>query len=296
MSNEPTKSAEKKSYKWLVLPFAALIVLTAIKFTTDFFAEKKKKAEEQAIIPAQSLKSPSDSYEPPRSVYRPSDVMIMVEKNEDYIAGVLKKSMNHYYSSGDSVFTYKRFINGNLEEIITTFRDYPNRLIYTIVNELAYHNFVEQIQSLSPTQLPQKEYDRYYSDSVHLLVNDCVFIPIGFKKALDGYCVAVIQKNHIISNNKIANRSADTGTGEIFTTIYRKTDVYNSPNNNDKSGVVLEYETHVTYIETVGKYAKCMCRSKNGVPIEGYILVKELMSLEKRKKDRALYLRDEDVF
>ena len=271
MSNEPTKSADKKSYKWLVLPFAALIVLTAIKFTTDFFAEKKKKAEEQAIIPAQSLKSPSDSYEPPRSVYRPSDVMNMVEKNEDYIAGVLKKSTNYYYNSGDSVFTYKRFINGNLEEIVTTFRDYPNRLIYTIVNELAYHNFVEQIQSLSPTQLPQKEYDRDYLDSVHLLVNDCVFIPIGFKKALDGYCVVAIRKD------KLRNRHNNNDAREL----YISSDVayfYTEPNQYRRGVSYVIKGQKVRCYQTSGEFTLCEYTNDGGITTKNWILNSELTS------------------
>ena len=273
----------KKNYLWLILPFIVIIILVIIRLNhpkkASSDSDKVEDVQNQRDLPPPTASSVY--YNSKTAIFSPDAIIDMVDKNEDYIAGICSKNDFKYSAeSENSVYKYKYSIyDGNwvLHEQITTWRDHPNRLNYCIHDESKYLNFISEINKLNPVLLKKNQYDKDYPDSSHLLVKECAFIPIGYKKDFEGYCIIVIRKDKLNSSGK--TNSDVTGNDSDPNTFIVKSDVadiYESPSIYHKTTMSINRGKKVAYIETDGQFIKCKYTNDEGVPIEGYILVNDV--------------------
>ena len=279
MATQQMPNTKKKKGGWLILPFLVIIILVIAKVVID----NKKNDDIAKQTPVESVQptriSTSESL-PTVSKFLPSDIIDMVEKNEDYIGGVCKKYDFKYSAESDNaIYAYKYSTYNNgwiLQEQITTWRDYPNRLNYCIHDESLYLNFISEINKLNPSSLKKNQFDRDYPDSSHLLVKDCAFIPIGFKKAFDGYCIIAIRKDKI--NPGVKANSDTTGSNDPNTFVVKtaKAYIYTGASRYDGTSMFLPQGHKVTYLSTDGEFIRCKYVNDEGIPIVGYILVDDV--------------------
>lgn len=208
-------SGKKRGSGWLIFPFIAIIILVIIRFvinkpSTSSEGSEQVSSREQASSAANRHADTQPNYST-ITVFSPDAIIDMVDRNEDYIAGVCKKNEFSYSAvSENSIYKYRNYYPGNVDiirELITTWRDFPNRMNYSIHYENAYNYFISEINKLNPVPLKKDQYDKDYPDSSHLLIKDCVFIPIGFKKDYDGYCIVAIRKDKVNSVGNLAKKS-----------------------------------------------------------------------------------------
>ena len=293
MAIQSGTQAGKKKLWWFILPFIVLILLVIAKFAINTHETTK---ENSVVATTEQPKTNNTPSPPPTAYFSQNDLVQMIEKDEDYIAGVCKKGGFRYEVKGEVNFNYRKehYDNGNYYydgEQITTWKDLPNRLNYCIVSEYLYQQFVSSILQSNPRRLSKNEYDRDYSDSAHYLINNCVFIPIGFKKEFDGYCVVAIRKDKINDKNtadsekstSTENNSDSQDGNKYFVIKSEKAGVYDYT-GQDSPKRFLKKGDKVRYYETVGEFIRCGYENEEGVPLEGYIHYTDVGGINKNKQ------------
>jgi len=268
MNNKQSQISNKKSGGWVILPVLIIALFS-------FIIYRIIQARNVISLPKTDRPVISDSC----STFSPEQLVDMVDKNEDYIAGVCKKnSFNYYVDPDNKIFSYVYRIRESGEwvvlEAITTWENFPNRLNYCLVDESKYNNFISKIINRSPIYLPKKQHDKYSLDSAHLLVNDCVFIPAGYKKNFGGYCIIAIRNDKII----LVNDSNDS-TKEDEHYLYINKDgacVYNTPHSYDKGVTFLNAGIKVKFHETDGEFIFCDYTNESGITLSKWLLISDL--------------------
>jgi len=241
----------KKGGIWfLLVPVLVIILLLIITkyYPTHVISDESLK-ETSAT---QNQSGQDQTQELATAIFSPNDIIAMINRDEDYIAGVCSKHGFEYSVSNESVFTYSYNKPYQLSEFVTTWRDSPNKLNYCIGDDKRYSNFIAELLKLNPTLLHKDQYDKDFPDSSHLLLGNCVFIPMGYKKNFKGYCIMAIRKDKVSSVKDMTRKSAEKEESEkkkfILKLIYHSyctikasnTKVYFSPDISKEKKDILD--------------------------------------------------------
>jgi len=187
MSTQQTPTSGKKKLRWLFLPFIIIVILILAS-----------KGSFSGI----SFSS--------AATFSPQQLMEFTEHDENYLAGECKehdfdysfkkdrrKNDSEYYTYEYTHLLDKRHEDKGYSEGITTWSDFPNRLLYFITDRKKYDNFWDKLNSLNPQLMAENECDAWYPGFKHYHVKNYIFVKYDYRIQNQAYCIVAFRDDRI---------------------------------------------------------------------------------------------------
>ncbi len=260
---------------WLVLPIIVILSFIIIDYGGS---EHKNTYEQKGFF-----------IKPSKTIFTPIHIVNIVNRNNDFIDRtcidngfklddspidpVYKNTRNRPTKYG---YYQKKYLE---QERVTLWEERPNRLEYLINDKERYDDFIEQLYKLNPSTLTEEEYDTLYKNSPHLLIDNCVFVPLGNKPNTIGYIIAAIRQDNICTASQAEQEVVPEEDLYIVTadTAYMYRHAISATQYSD---TIIRKGEIVKFLNRNSEFYYCEYTNKNGKVMEGYVYEKYLTRVE----------------